>query len=86
MEIVPEFVPAVEHFSNYQNAQTFLNAGFSVTGLGRTHRVERCFACYQTDREKEEKGPMVQLANARLKELYSELDQASVEYQPVFFS
>jgi hypothetical protein len=86
MEIAPEFVPAVEHFSNYQNAQTFLTASFSVSGLGRRHRVERCFACYQTDREREEKKPMVQLANARLKELYSEFDHASIEYQHVFFS
>jgi hypothetical protein len=84
--VEPEYVPAVEHFSNYKNAHIFLTVTFIVNVLGGMHRVERCFACYEADREKEEKGPMVQLANARLKELYSEFDQASIEYQKMFFS
>jgi hypothetical protein len=86
LEVEPEYVPAVEHFSNYKNAHMFLTVTFVVTVLGGMHRVERCFACYEVDREKEEKGPMVQLANERLKELYSEFDRASIEFVEKFFS
>jgi hypothetical protein len=80
-----EFVPAVEHFANYQNSQTFLTIDFVVECLGKKHNFQRCFACYQTDREEEEKGLQVEVANARVKELYGEFDAVSIKYEKKFF-
>lgn len=85
VDIDLEYVPAVEHFANYQNSQTFLNVDFVVECLGKKHNFQRCFACYQTDREEEEKGLQVEVANARLKELYEEFDAASIKYEKKFF-
>jgi hypothetical protein len=80
-----EYVPAVEHFANYKNAQIFLMVDFAITGLGKTHKYERCLACYPQDREKEEKQEKVTIANDRLKLLYEEFDMASVKYEKRFF-
>lgn len=85
VEIGLEYVPAVEHFANYQNSQTFLNVDFVVESLGKKHNFQRCFACYQTDREEEEKSSQVEVANARLRELYEEFDAASIKYAKRFF-
>jgi hypothetical protein len=86
MTVEPEYVPGVEHFSNYKTAHIFLTATFTIDVLAGTHRVERCFACYEADREEEEKAPMVRLANERLKELYTEFDRASIRFVEEFFS
>ncbi len=80
-----EYVPAVEHFANYKNAQIFLMVDFAVTSLGKTSNIERCLGCYAQEREKEEKPDMVDIANERLRLLYEEFDQAPVEYEQVFF-
>ena len=80
-----EYVPAVEHFANYKNAQIFLMVDFAVTSLGKTSNIERCLGCYAQEREKEEKQNMVDIANERLRLLYEEFDQAPVEYEQVFF-
>jgi hypothetical protein len=80
-----EYVPAVEHFANYKNAQIFLMVDFAVTSLGKTSNIERCLGCYAQEREKEEKPNMVDIANERLRLLYEEFDQAPVEYEQVFF-
>ena len=80
-----EFVPAVEHFANYENQMIFLMVDFAVTCLGKTHRYERCLACYPMDREKEEKQQKVAIANERLKLLYSEFDQVTIDYEKRFF-
>ena len=80
-----EYVPAVEHFSNYQNSQTFLTADFTVTAADKEYTFQRCLSCYQTDREQEEKAIGVEVANARLKVLYQELAGNSVNHTEVFF-
>ncbi len=80
-----EYVPAVEHFANYKNAQIFLMVDFAITSLGKTSNIERCLGCYAQEREKEEKSNMVDIANERLRLLYEEFDQARVEYEQVFF-
>ena len=74
-----EFVPAVEHFSNYKNKQIFLMVDFAITCLGKTHHYERCLACYPAERELEEKEEKTQIANNRLMILYTEFDQASIK-------
>ena len=80
-----EYVPAVEHFANYKNAQIFLMVDFAVTSLGKTSNIERCLGCYAQEREKEEKQNMIDIANERLRLLYEEFEQAPVEYEQVFF-
>lgn len=86
MDVFLEYVPAVEHFVNYKNKQTFLMVNFTVTGLGRTGNYERCLACYPTEREGEEKASMVKVANERLRLLYQEFDEAGITYEKRLFN
>ena len=71
-----EYVPGVEHVVGYDNEMIFMMAGFTITCLGKTQRYERCLACFQMEREKEEKQYRINIANERLKILYDEFDQA----------
>jgi len=80
-----EFVTGVEHFANYQNQQVFLMVDFAVTTLGKTHHYERCLACYEAEKEQQEKSKAINIANQRLKLLYEEFDLASVKYEKRFF-
>ena len=85
MSINLEYVPAVEHFANHKNSQTFLTADFTVTTDSRKQSFQRCLSCFQTDREKEEKALQVEVANARLKALYQILKKSAVRYDERFF-
>ena len=85
IDILLEYVPAVEHFVNLKTKQTFLMVDFAVTGLGKTGHYERCLACYPTEREEEEKSKMVKVANERLRLLYQEFDEASITYEKRYF-
>ena len=80
-----EFVTGVEHFANYKNQQVFLMVNFNITALGKIHQYERCLACYEAEKEQQEKLQMIKVANERLRLLYEEFDQASVKYQKRFF-
>ena len=86
VKVEPEYVPAVEHFANYENAQTFLTVNFTVSALGKEHTFQRCFACYATDNEAEEKEKQVKVANERLDELYRDFEQAKIKYEKNYFS
>ena len=86
VEMEFEFVTGVEHFANYQNQQVFLMVDFAVTTLGKTHHYERCLACYEAEKEQQEKSQGINIANERLRLLYEEFDQASIKYQKQFFS
>ena len=79
-----EFVPAVEHFANYENQMIFLMVDFAVTCLGKTHHYERCLACYPMAHE-EERQQMIVIANERLKLLYGEFDQVAINCEKRFF-
>jgi len=85
VEMALEFVPGVEHFANYKNQQVFLMVDFSITLLGKTHHYERCLACYEADKEQQEKPQKIDIANERLKILYNEFDQVSIKYEKRFF-
>jgi hypothetical protein len=85
IDIIIEYVPAVEHFVNSENKQTFLMVDFNVTTLGRTGHSERCLACYPTKEEKEKKQKSAAVANERLRLLYQEFDKASITYKKCFF-
>lgn len=80
-----EFVTGVEHFANYQNQQVFLMVDFAVTMLDKTHHYERCLACYEAEKEQQEKPQAINVANERLKLLYEEFDLTSVKYEKRFF-
>lgn len=85
IQINIEYVPAVEHFVNSNNKQTFLMVDFTVTTLGRSGHYERCLACYPTKEEKEEKRIATGVANERLRLLYQEFDDTSIRYEKCFF-
>mgnify|MGYP003565554004 CR=1 FL=1 len=80
-----EFVTGVEHFANYQNQQVFLMVDFTVTTLGKTHHYERCLACYEAQKEQQEKSKGINIANERLRLLYKEFDQVAIKYEKRFF-
>lgn len=85
VDVTVEFVPAVEHFAGYKESQVFLFGDFIITAAGRTQTLQRCFACYPQNREKEEKADRVILANKRLVELYNLFDTSGVQYEKQFF-
>ena len=81
-----ELIPAVEHFSNSQNAQTFLSGEFTAKTSDETYSCQRCFACFATDREQEEKATAIKVANARLALVYNDFKHSGIMYQPHYFS
>lgn len=85
VQISLEIIPAVEHFANQKNEQTFFMADFNITTLGKTSQFQRCLACFQTDNETQEKLVAILTANDRLKNLFSEFDEANVQYSSLFF-
>ena len=85
VEVALEYVPGVEHLVGYDNEMIFMMVEFSIACLGKTHRYERCLACYQMEREKEEKQHRINIANERMKILYDEFDQANIQFKKVFF-
>ena len=85
MTISLEFVPAVEHFANQKNKMIFLMADFAIDCLGKITHYERCLACFEQERENEQKQEKIEIANERLKLLYDEFDQASIEHEKVFY-
>ncbi len=85
VEVSTELVPAVEHFDNQTNKQTFLTGYFSVETLGRTGHYQRCLGCYPTEKEKQEKPLAIVVANERLSDLYLDFDEAGITYKELFF-
>jgi len=85
VDVTLEYLPAVEHFANYKNAQTFLNGDFAVQAPAKTGSYQRCLACYPTEREREEKPQAIRIANQRLTLLYREFDKVSIRYQKKLF-
>ncbi|MFH1985168.1 MAG: hypothetical protein ABIL58_25295 [Pseudomonadota bacterium] len=80
-----EYMPAVEHFANQKNAQTYLSGEFIAQLADNTYRSHRCFACYGTDSAAEEKPRAVIVANARLAEIYKAFDKAGADCKKRLF-
>jgi hypothetical protein len=78
-------VPGVEHLVGYDNEMIFMMVEFKIACLGKIHRYERCLACYEADKEQQEKPQKIDIANERLKILYNEFDQVSIKYEKRFF-
>jgi hypothetical protein len=85
VEVALEYIPAVEHFATHKNSQTFLTAKFAVKTLGNCYYFERFFACFPTHKNNGEMQQAVEVANARLTQLYGQFDQASIKYEKRFF-
>jgi hypothetical protein len=86
LQIALEILPAVEHFAQHKNAQTFLSGEFKArTATDETYACHRCFACYATDEMEREKPIAVKVANARLNLLYKEFDLSGITYSRHFF-
>jgi hypothetical protein len=83
--IALEYVPAVEHFANHKNAQTFLTVDFTIDCLESTNYYERCLACYPTEKADREKKIAAGVANERLRLLYQEFDAVGIIYEKNFF-
>lgn len=80
-----EFVSAVEHFDRFETKTMFLMADFAVTCEKKTIHLERCLACYPVDKAAEERSAKIELANARLKLLYEEVESAGGRIDKPFF-
>lgn len=86
VDMTLELIPAVEHFSHTDNAQTYLSGEFTAKTVDETYHCHRCFACFGTDHEDEEKETAIRVANARLALIYSEFKESGVMHQPQYFS
>jgi PAS domain-containing protein len=85
VDLVLEFVSAVEHFAKYENRMIFLMVNFTVTCLGRTYHYERCLACHPQAEEDESRKQKILVANERLRLLYDEFDRAAIDHEKRFF-
>jgi hypothetical protein len=86
VDIELELIPAVEHFADMENAQTFLGAKFTAKAPKATYCCHRCFACFATDGEDEEKQTAILVANARLELVYNEFNDSGITHQPRYFN
>jgi hypothetical protein len=84
-EVVLEYLPAVEHFSRYKNAQTFLYGRFHFTAGDNAGETHRCLSCFPTESEEGEKPVAVEIANQRLEGIYAAFDEADIRCEKVFF-
>ena len=85
VDIALEYVPAVEHFANHKNSQTFLNVDFTIDCLESINYYERCLACFPTEEADGEKKIATEVANERLRLLYQEFDAVGITYEKHFF-
>lgn len=86
LQINLDIIPAVEHFSNQKNKQTFLMADFNVNALGQTNLFQKCLSCFNTNKEATEKPISITTANERLKILFTEFENAKITYKTIFFN
>ena len=85
VDLVLDYLPAVEHFANQQNAQTFLSGDFTARVADKTFKAQRCFACFPTDRSVEEKPMAIKVANARLSLIFHAFEQVGITHRPDYF-
>lgn len=85
VELTLEYLPAVEHFANQKNAQTFLSGEMTARVGGKTYRCHRCFSCFATGRSVEEKPRAMEVANARLALIFQEFERAGIGHRRQFF-
>lgn len=86
VDVALELIPAVEHFYDAKNAQTFLSGEFTAETTHETYHCHRCFACYATQNETEEKTTAIKVANLRLAAVYREFDHYGISCRPRYFN
>lgn len=86
VDVALELIPAVEHFYDAKNAQTFLSGKFTAKSIHETYNCHRCFACYATQYETEEKEIAIKVANLRLAAVYHEFDHCGISCRPRYFN
>ncbi len=86
IQLALEVVPAVEHFANQENAQTFLSGEFRANLEEEEYLCQRCFACYASDNEEQERPAAVAVANARLQLIFDQFEQAGISCEKKLFS
>jgi hypothetical protein len=85
VEIALDFLPAVEHFANQENAQTFLSGEITAKTDNKTYHCHRCFACFATEGMDEERSRAIAVANARLTIMYQEFERVKIDHPKQFF-
>jgi hypothetical protein len=85
VELTLEYLPAVEHFANQENAQTFLSGEMTARVGRKTYRCHRCFSCFATDKSAEEKPRAMEVANARLALIFQEFERVGIGHRRQFF-
>lgn len=79
------FLPAVEHFANKKEAQTFLSGEFTAISGDKTYHCHRCFACFPSDAEQSEKSAAIKVANARLALIYEDFARNGIRCRSPYF-
>jgi hypothetical protein len=85
VDLVLSYLPAVEHFANQENAQTYLSGELTATADEKTYRCHRCFACYPTDQNGEARSRAIRVANARLALMFGEFERAGIDHRKQYF-
>ena len=85
VELVLDYLPAVEHFAHQENAQTFLSGEFTAKAAEKNYKCHRCFACFPTGKTGEEKARAIKVANTRLRLIFQEFQQAGIDHRQAFF-
>jgi len=80
------FLPAVEHFANQENAQTFLSGELTASTEKKTYHCHRCFACFPTDSSGNERMRAIQVANARLELMFKDFERVGIAHEKQLFS
>jgi hypothetical protein len=85
VDIGLELIPAVEHFSHTDKARTYLSGEFTAKTADNVYHCHRCFACFVTGQDDEEKETAFRVANARLAMIYSEFKQTGIKHRATYF-
>jgi hypothetical protein len=86
VDITLELIPAVEHFSHADKARTYLSGEFTAKTTDKTYHCHRCFACFDTSQDDEEKETAIRVANARLALIYGEFKDSGILHRTTYFS
>lgn len=85
VDLALSYLPAVEHFANQKNAQTYLSGELTAKADAKTYRCHRCFACYPTDQNGEARSRAISVANARLELMFGEFERAGIAHRKQYF-
>ncbi len=85
VDLVLDYWPAVEHFANQKNAQTFLSGEITARVGQKVYRCQRCFSCFATDKAAEEKPRAIKVANARLELMFKDFERVGINHKPQYF-